>query len=194
MKRYNHVWIILLTLVLFLCCSSTRNVGANTSQESQLNELKEVLATKSFKFIAETAHPMQTYAVTQVTNALLRNTGNTAGTIFLTGSGDYIKIVGDTVTAEMSYFGELRIVSSIDQRDNGINFNGEPLNFVITKHKKRKALNLEFDVSTKTEMFNIVMQIYPSKRANIVVNSSNRTSIRYVGEIVVLDEKEKTSL
>lgn len=194
MKRYNHFWLIPLTLVLFWSCSSSRDVGGSTSKESQLNELKELLATKSFKFVAETAHPMQTYAVTQVTNALLRNTGNTAGTIFLTGSGDYIKIAGDSVTAELSYFGELRLVSSIDHRDSGINFNAEHQNFMITETKKRKALNLEFDIGTKTDMYNIVMLIYPSKRANIVVNSSNRTSIRYSGEIVVLDEKEKTSL
>ena len=178
---------MIMSLVFFWSCGSTKD-NTYSLKEQQLNELKELVASKSFKFIAETAHPMQTYAVTQVTNALLRNTGNTAGTIFLTGRGDYLKVMGDTITAELSYFGELRFVSSIDPKDSGINFKGEAFNFKITEHKKKKSLNLKFDVKSKNGLYNIVMQIYPSKRTNIFVNSSNRTSIRYSGEIVMLED------
>lgn len=192
MKQYNYIWILILSLVVIWSCGSTKYDSVGNSREGQLNELKELLVTKSFKFNAETAHPMQTYAVAQVTNTLLRNTGNTAGTIFLTGRGDYIKVKGDSIKAELSYFGELRMVSSIDPRDSGINFEGKALSFTTTEHKKKKSLNFEFDVKTKTDIYNVIMQIYPSQRANIVVNSSNRTSIRYGGKIVKIEEKEKT--
>lgn len=192
MRQTKYISIVMIISILFWSCGSTYDSAGN-SRESQLNELRELLDTKSFKFIAETAHPMQTYAVTQVTNALLRNTGNTSGTIFLTGRGDYLKVMGDTITAELSYFGELRMVSSIDPRDSGINFTGELSNFSIKESKKKKKLNVEFDVKTKIDKYNIIMQLYPSQRANIVVNSSNRTSIRYEGEIVRLDKKEKAS-
>lgn len=192
MRQTKYISIVMIISILFWSCGSTYDSAGN-SRESQLNELRELLDTKSFKFMAETAHPMQTYAVTQVTNALLRNTGNTSGTIFLTGRGDYLKVMGDTITAELSYFGELRMVSSIDPRDSGINFTGELSNFSIKESKKKKKLNVEFDVKTKIDKYNIIMQLYPSQRANIVVNSSNRTSIRYEGEIVRLDKKEKAS-
>ncbi len=191
MKRIINLLIIILAFVLIWNCGSTKNEDVRYSKEKQLNELKQHLAAKSFKFIAETAHPMQTYAVTQVTNALLRNTGNTAGTIFLTGRGDYMKLMGDTITAELSYFGESRIVSSTDPRDTGINFEAKALNFTTTENKNKKSLNLEFDVKTKTDYYNIIMRIYPNKRTNIIVNSANRTSIRYGGEIEILEEKEK---
>jgi hypothetical protein len=190
-----HVFYLLIGLIfaMLFSCSNTKYEAMKEAKYQQFNEIKELVADKSFKFIAETAHPMQTYAVTQVTNALLRNTGNTAGTIFLSGRGDYIKVDGDIVKAELSYFGELRFVSSIDPRDSGINFEGEPLNFTITENEKKKTLNLKFDVNTRTDQYNVIMQIYPNKRTNIIINSSNRTSIRYGGEIVRLEEKEMMS-
>ena len=102
-----------------------------------------------------------------------------------------MKLMGDTITAELSYFGESRIVSSTDPRDTGINFEAKALNFTTTENKNKKSLNLEFDVKTKTDYYNIIMRIYPNKRTNIIVNSANRTSIRYGGEIEILEEKEK---
>jgi len=193
MKILRIILLYVFFVGLLQSCGSLKSEEDITLKNEQFKQLKELVESRSFKFIAETAHPMQTYAVTQVTNALLRNTGNTAGTIFLTGRGDYIKVIRDSIKAELSYFGELRIVSSIDPRDSGINFNGEPLNFTITENEKKKTINLEFDINTKTDQYNVIMQIYASKRTNIVVNSLNRTSIRYGGEIVRLEEKEKTS-
>ncbi len=193
MKTQVPYLFIGLIFVLLFSCSSTESEAMKEAKIQQFNELKELVEDKSFKFIAETAHPMQTYAVTQVTNALLRNTGNSSGTIFLTGRGDYIKVMKDTVSAELSYFGEVRFVGSIDPSDSGINFDEESLNFTTTENEKKKTLNLEFDVNSKTDRYNVIMQIYPSKRTNVIINSSNRTSIRYGGKIVRLEEQEKTS-
>lgn len=193
MKTQVPYLFIGLIFVLLFSCSSTESEAMKEAKIQQFNELKELVEDKSFKFIAETAHPMQTYAVTQVTNALLRNTGNSSGTIFLTGRGDYIKVMKDTVSAELSYFGEVRFVGSIDPSDSGINFDEESLNFTTTENEKKKTLNLEFDVNSKTDRYNVIMQIYPSKRTNVIINSSKRTSIRYGGKIVKLEEQEKTS-
>jgi hypothetical protein len=193
MKTQVPYLFIGLIFVLLFSCSSTESEAMKEAKIQQFNELKELVEDKSFKFIAETAHPMQTYAVTQVTNALLRNTGNSSGTIFLTGRGDYIKVMKDTVSAELSYFGEVRFVGSIDPSDSGINFDEESLNFTTTENEKKKTLNLEFDVNSKTDRYNVIMQIYPSKRTNVIINSSKRTSIRYGGKIVRLEGQEKTS-
>ena len=192
MKRFNYIGILLLVLLLFWSCGSTKNDMASNSKEKQLVQLKELIATKSYKFNAETAHPMQTYAVTQVTNVLLRNTGSTAGRISLMGNGDYIKVQGDTVNAELAYFGERRMGFSTDPMDNGINFEGKPKKYEVTEHSKKKILNIEFETGSKSEQYNVVMRVFPSKRATVYISSINRTAIRYDGEIVKLEETDKT--
>ena len=183
MKHNRIIILIVVALSLIWSCGSSKNEETMVKKERQLNDLKELVNTKSFIFNAETANPMQTYAVMQVTNALLRNTGNTAGRIYLAGNGDYVKIMGDTVKAELSYFGESRVVTSVDPRDSGINFEGQPTNYKVSENEKKKTLTLEFDIKSKTDQYNVTMQLYPSQHAKIFVNSANRNSIRYDGKI-----------
>ena len=183
MKHYRTIIVIVVALSLILSCGSSKSDETMAVKERQLNDLKELVDTKSFIFKAETASPMQTYAVMQVTSALLRNTGNAAGRIYLAGNGDYIKIMGDTVKAELSYFGEARMVTSLDPRDNGINFEGQPTTYKVSENEKKNTLSLEFDIKSKSDQYSVIMQLYPSKHAKIFVNSANRTSIRYDGEI-----------
>jgi len=192
MKKYDRISTLILALILFWSCGSTKNEMSDNTKEQQLNLLKELIDSRSYKFMAETAHPMQTYDVMQITNALLRNTGNTAGRISLLGNGDYLTIKGDTVKAELAYFGERRMGFSIDPRDNGIHFEGKPSKYEVKENTKKKTLNIEFETGSKTEQYNVVMRVYPSKHATVYISSINRTSIRYDGEIVKLEEKEKT--
>ena len=173
---------------LFWSCGATKSAESIALKNRQFEALKTLVATKSFVFNAETAYPMQTFAVMQVTNALLRNTGNAPGRISLRGNGDYIKINGDNVQAELAYFGELRVVSSMDPSDSGINFKGVPSAFDVAENEKKQTIRLEFDIRAKTEPFSVIMQLYPNKRATIFVNSINRTSIRYDGTINAFEE------
>ncbi len=55
------------------------------------------------------------------------------------------------------------------------------------------TLDLEFDVRSKSDQYNVIMYLYPSKRTRILINSMNRTSIRYDGEIEKLEEIETIS-
>lgn len=183
MKHKRIIVLIVVVLSLIWCCGSSKSEETLIKKEHQLNDLKELVNSKSFIFNAETANPMQTYAVMQVTNALLRNTGSTAGRIYVAGNGDYVKIMGDTVKAELSYFGEARVVTSVDPRDSGIHFEGQPTNYKVSENEKKKTLTLEFDIKSKSDQYNVIMQLYPSKHAKIFVNSTSRTSIRYDGEI-----------
>jgi hypothetical protein len=193
MNRWKTIVLLGMVLGLFWSCGGAKSAESIALKNLQFEALKTLVATKSFVFNAETAYPMQTYAVMQVTNALLRNTGNAPGRISLTGNGDYITIKGDTVQAELAYFGEVRIVSSMNSRDSGINFDGVPSTFDITENEKKQTLRLEFDIRAKTEPFSVIMQLYPNKRATVFINSINRTSIRYDGKLIELEETEPTS-
>ena len=193
MKQWKNIALLGMVLGLFWSCGGTKSAEAIALKNRQYEELKTLVATKSFVFNAETAYPMQTYAVMQVNNALLRNTGNSAGRISLTGNGDFIMVKGDTVRAALAYFGEVRIVTSLDPRDAGINFDGEPYSYKVKANEKKQTITVAFDVKENTEQFSVIMQLYPNKRVTVFINSVNRASIRYDGKLKELDETEATS-
>jgi len=192
MKRYKYILILVMALLLFWSCSSTKNDIANNSKTNQFIQLKELIASRSFKFKAETAYPVQTYDMMQVTNALLRNTGNTAGRISLMGNDDYITIKGDSVQAELAYFGERRMGFNTDPQDIGVHFEGKPKTYDVIENTKKKTFNIEFETRWKTEQYDVTLLVYPSKNATVFISSTNRTSIRYDGKIEKLEETDKT--
>ena len=188
MKQWKTITLLGMVLGLLWSCGGTKSAEAIALKNRQFEELKTLVATKSFVFNAETAYPMQTYAVMQVNNALLRNTGNSAGRISLTGNGDFIRVNGDTVQATLAYFGEVRIVTSLDPRDAGINFDGEPYSYEVTANEKKQTVKVAFEVKESTEQFSVIMQLYPNKRVTVFINTVNRASIRYDGQLKELDE------
>ncbi len=182
-----------MALGLLWSCGSTKSAESITMKNQQFAALKELVATKSFVVAVESAYPLQTYAVMQVTNALLQNTGNTGSRIPLIGNGNYIKIKGDTVQAELAYYGEVRMVSSLNPRDSGINFEGVPSTFDVTENEKKQTIKLEFEIKSKSDLFSVIMQLYANKRAIVFINSMTRTSIRYEGKLNAIEEPKTSS-
>ena len=187
MKRNTILVVLFILLGLGWGCSSTQSAADIAIKAEQFEAMKALVATKSFTIDVKTAHPMQTQAVTQITNALMRNTGNNAGRIDVTGN--FIEVMGDSVKAGLSYFGEVRIANSLDPNDAGINFEGEPLSYEVSDNEKKQTVTVEFDVRGKTEPFMVIIQLFPNKRAAIFVNSPYRNSIRYDGTIRAFEEK-----
>ena len=181
MKRNTILVVLGISLGLGWGCSSTQSAADIAIKAEQFEAMKALVATKSFTIDVKTAHPLQTQAVTQITNALLRNTGNNAGRIDVTGN--FIEVMGDSVQAGLSYFGEVRIANSLDPNDAGINFEGEPLSYEVSDNEKKQTVTVEFDVRGKTEPFMVIIQLFPNKRAAIFVNSPYRNSIRYDGVV-----------
>ncbi len=193
MNQLKAIVLTGMTLGLLWSCGSTKSAESITMKNQQFAALKELVATKSFVVAVESAYPLQTYAVMQVTNALLQNTGNTGSRIPLIGNGDYIKIKGDTVQAELAYYGEVRMVSSLNPRDSGINFEGVPSTFDVTENEKKQTIKLEFEIKSKSDLFSVIMQLYANKRAIVFINSMTRTSIRYEGKLNAFEEPETSS-
>lgn len=188
MNRLKNTVLLGMVLGLFWSCGGTKSAESIALKNRQFEALKTLVATKSFVFNAETAYPMQSYDVLRVTSALLRNTGNTAGRISLIGNGDYITVKGDTVQAELAYFGEVRIAGSMNPRDSGINFNGVPSTFDVSENDKKQMLRLEFNIKEKIEPYEVIMHLYPNKHATVFINCMNRTSIRYDGKLSAFEE------
>lgn len=192
MKRLKTLALLGMVLGLFWGCGGTKSAESIALKNRQFEELKELIATKSYMIEVKTAYPMQTYAVTQITNTLMRNTGNSAGRIDVTGN--FIEVKGDSVRGGLSYYGEVRMANSLDPRDAGINFKGEPHSYEVTENDKKQTLRVEFDIKGNTmELFSVIMELYPNKNATVIVNSVNRTTIRYDGRLKELDKSKPSS-
>lgn len=191
MKQLKTLTLLGMVLGLFWSCGGTQSAAEIALKAQQYEALKDLVATKSFTIDVKTAYPMQTYAVTQVTNTLLRNTGNTAGRIDVTG--DFIEVKGASVEGELSYFGEVRITNTLNPRNSGINFKGEAHSYEVTANEKKQTLSVEFEIKGNTmELFSLIMELYPNKKATIFVNSLGRNSIRYDGTISAFEESIST--
>ena len=191
MKRLKTLALLGMVLGLFWSCGVTQSAADIALKDQQFEELKELIATKSYIIEVKTAYPMQTYDVTRITNALMRNTGNNAARIDVTGN--FIEVKGDSVKGGLSYYGEVRIANTLDPRDSGINFEGETLSYEVFENDKKQILSVEFDIKGNSmELFSLIMQLYPNKRVTIFINSPNRNSIRYDGRLNALDETETT--
>ena len=189
MKLIRIIFPIIL-FSLFLNCSGTKSIESNEIEEIQLENVRRLIASRSFKFLAETAYPMQTYDAMTVTNALLQNTGSYGGRISLIGNGDYLKLENDLAVAELPFFGEIRIGTTIDPQKGGIKFNNSPIDFEIIKNEKKKNLTVKFDIRSNSEVFEINIRVYPNKNAVLYISSINRTVIRYDGKISELLKEE----
>jgi len=193
MNQWKSMVIVGIVIGLSWSCAGTKSAESIALKNDQFEGLKTLVASKSFMIKVETAYPMQTYAVMQVTNALLRNTGNSPGRISLSGNGDYIKVKGDTVQAKLAYFGEVRLISSMNPRESGISFNGVPSTFDVSENDKKQMLRLVFNIKEKIETYEVIMHLYPNRHATVFINCMSRTSIRYDGKLIELEETEPTS-
>ncbi|MFP4846708.1 DUF4251 domain-containing protein [Winogradskyella sp. PE311] len=171
-----------LTLILLSCGSSKSNV--ELAEESKaFDELKRLVESGRFQFDAEVLYPLQTMDVINVSNKLLRNTGNNGGRVSLS-TGYKIKIKNDSAIANLPYVGEVRISNAyINGDDVGINFNNIIRDYNIDASK---GLKVKFIVKDKVESYDIIMKLYADKTADVNIISSHRTSAKYRGRIIPL--------
>ncbi len=190
-KHYKFLAIIGLTIGVLSGCGGTKSAAEIALNTEKLEAIKNDVASKSYSIEVHTAYPTQTYAVTQITNALMRNTGNSASRIDVTGNS--IKVKGDTIQGILPYIGEVRAGSPMSSRDVGIEFKGQPISYKVIDNNKRQTLDIEFQIKDKIERYDIIIQIYPDKSTTILVNCRYRTSIRYDGTFKVLPPENHPS-
>lgn len=71
--------------------------------------------------------------------------------------------------------------------DNGMEFEGKPT--VYTVEKKKKAYVIKVEVKGERDSYSIMLSVYFEGNAYLVINSNNRSSISYDGDIKALPKK-----
>ncbi|MFD0932225.1 DUF4251 domain-containing protein [Psychroflexus salinarum] len=175
--------IIFVGIFTMMSCGTSREVSAEDK-----SRLDQIINNQFFKIEAQFARPLTTNALSQIANAGLLAPGDNASRINLQGNSAYLKFEGDTVSADLPYFGERQMGGGYS-RNTGIEFEGVPKDLEIEKDADKNFYNIKFNISDETENYQIVLKLYPSLDAFININSSQRFPIRYDGTLKAIKEK-----
>jgi hypothetical protein len=163
--------IIILSLAaafLMIACGTQRN-AANLQD---FKDLRELVDSRQFEIQHEWASPLG------------------GGMINLIGNPNHIRFKGDSIDVFLPYFG-VRHAGAGYGREGGIRFEGVPSKLNVQENNQNKNIIINFQASKETENLQFSITLFPNGSANTSVNSSQRSSISYRGEIRKLPEERK---
>jgi len=170
-------------LMLFGCGASQKIKESNSA-------LDQLMANKSFEIDIRTAEPQLTQAMGQIANSGLLGPGNSVSRIDVNGSGYFIRIEGDSVAAELPYYGEQQMGGGYTS-NTGIKFNGITEDLEIIKDEMKQGYTIKFTIGASAETFFVATTVGNNATSSTAVRSSNRNRIRYAGKVGPLEALEK---
>ncbi|GAB2769923.1 DUF4251 domain-containing protein [Actinomadura fibrosa] len=126
-----------------------------------MNDLQNLVANRDFEVQNDWAVPLS------------------GSNVNLIGNPNYIRFKGDSVKIALPYFGER--YSGGYNTEGGIRYEGPARNFQVSE--KANSMILEFEGQQGSENYNFIMTLFPNGKTTTSVNSSQRSTISYRGEI-----------
>jgi len=110
--------------------------------------------------------------------------------VYLTGSSYTVKFHPDTIESYLPFFGR---AYSVDYGgEGGIKFIGKPTEFNVVTLKAEKGYDINATIKTPKDYYKFYLSVSPVGNATLTVNSNQRSSISYQGDIEKFEEvKEK---
>lgn len=178
--------------VLLVGCGSNRHY---TEQENQAyQDLQDLVASKSFTIVSNSASPFASAAFSRVANSNVLGPGNSANHINLTTNANKLTIKGDSIMAYLPYFGEQNFGGGYNGNHSGIEFNDVPEDYKVLHRDKKHAVEIRFNIDDEhrgNEHYDMMITLYPNNRSTIRVQSTNRSSIEYTGRVSRLEEAKE---
>jgi len=172
----QKILVLIGLILLFLGCGASQKIYKTNAA------LDQMMTEKKFEIKAGTALPMVTLALSQVALSGLIPPGSNINRIDLSGSNSYLKIWGDSVSANLPYYGERRLGGGYNNV-SGIEFNGKPETIEIIKDDVKQNYTIKFSIRNQTESFIVNATTNTNLTSTIYITSSHRTRIRYMGVI-----------
>jgi hypothetical protein len=163
--------------LLALSCGPSKRTVAPTAQSQRLDSLVEA---QRFQITVQWAQPLLTNSMAQVLNSGLMPPGSNVARIDLQGTGYFLALEGDTVSASLPYYGERQRGGGYGSSE-GIVFKGPAKELQLEKEESRQSHQVNFSISEKGESFQVWLSLLPNGRATAQINSSDRFSIGYEG-------------
>lgn len=180
----NYLYVLLLLNFFILSsCSSSKTKAT----PEQINKLTELINDKQFEIISDMAYPHVSNGMASLQNSGLILPGSSISQINLIGNVNYLRIVGDSIYAELPYFGERQMNAGYNGSDSSISIENIVQNYSVEKNDKDNSYIMSFDAKTQRELLRFNITIFPNFKTDIVLNGSTRTPIRYAGKVVELD-------
>lgn len=140
-------------------------------EEQKLVKQKQIEAlvdSKQFEFEGQMAYPQRGRSIDLTTNT------------------NYLRFKNDSIYSEMPYFG--RAYAGVAYGGGGgLSFKGPVKNFSITKNKKN--FTVKGEVRDSSDSYSVILTVYFDGGASLTINSNNRDSINYRGDIEELKKK-----
>lgn len=146
------------------------------------------MSTEHFEIRSDWALPLATNSLNSIANAGLLPPGSSAGQISLIGNANYVKVVGDSLSVYLPYFGERQMGGGYDSDGAGIEFEGVPEKMEITKNEEKQRYDIRFEFEDDAENFTVSLSLFPNLTSTISVNSSQRFPIRYSGAVKAISK------
>lgn len=178
MRMQKMIVLMVLTSLFLGCGASQKSYEANTA-------LDEMIANKSFKIEVVSAEPMVTQAMAQVANSGLLPPGNSISRIDVAGDGYFIKVQGDSVAADLPYFGERQMGGGYGSHA-GIKFDGLLKNLEIVKEESKQRYTVNFSIDSSSENYFVRIAVGNNGSSTTAIRSSHRNRIRYSGDLEAL--------
>ena len=146
-----------------------------------------MVATKNFEIVADWAFPLASNSLNSLSNAGFFPPGSSANRISLIGNANYLRIKGDSIKAQLPYYGERRIGGGYNNNDVGIVLDGLVEDLSLSYNEKKKRYEMRFSTNEKTENYQITIHIFPKNQSYLNISSSHRNNIAYRGGINTLE-------
>lgn len=162
MKTYSLI-LVLSVFVFFGCApAQNKNGTVEASQAKAVSSVEKLVASKKFEFIATTMYPMG------------QPSKNLVGNVYT------VSFSPEKIVSELPYYGVAHRAVTIG-KDKGMRFEGEPQVYSISESKN--GFSLASVVNTDNDSYSLSMEVSNSGYAMLTINSNNRGSISYRGEV-----------
>ncbi|GAB7256464.1 DUF4251 domain-containing protein [Polaribacter sp. OB-PA-B3] len=175
--------VVLVSLLVFCFgCSGLKS----TATQAEINNLKEIIASKNIEAIFDWAQPMGLNNNVRGLENLLPP-GSSTNNINLSGNANFFRIKNDGVHVDLPFYGQQQLSRGYNA-DAGIKFDGKPQAEKKYFDNKKGAYILKYTLNAKDEGYNATLTLYPNGNCSLNVNSSHRSTIYYNGNWKVLTE------
>ena len=111
------------------------------------------------------------------------------GSVDLTTNSNFVKFYPENIISDMPFFGR---AFSIDYGgDGGLKFEGKPSEFNVVTRKEGKGYDIKVAVSATRDTYQLNLFVGPEGNATLTINSNQRSSISYDGNIEKFEEPKK---
>jgi hypothetical protein len=170
MKGKVFSLLMILALLPGVSVYGAENPLKQDKKQKQKEQTEKLVNSKKFQFVARQAMPMG------------------GQTMDLTTNPNFVKFHPDRIEANMPFFG--RAYNIPYGGSGGIKFDNKPGTYTITPEKKDKGYLIRATVKNTTDSYSMTLSVGNSGYGTLTINSNNRNSISYYGQISALGNKE----